>query len=948
MAMNSSSQRIKVLLLGSSLLTLLLLLYAALTENFSGDWRTHQKAYRKAIIERAKTEKAREAAERFEVRLRQIVMPDLGRMDRCVTCHTGIDNQLMTDAALPIRKHSGSFLEDHLVDKFGCTVCHDGQGRAVDMKGAHGDVKHWLARRLAGKTVYTTCGRCHYENDLYGAERDLYYAKEVTFQPIDQAELEWAVAGSGSIAKGKKLALDLGCLGCHKYHGRGGVLGPEITHVGDKTVHDFDFTHLHGEHTVSRWLFEHFKNPQAVSPGTLMPDLGLTDEQAHALKDYMLSLHRKTMPTLYTPIPPKRSGNTASGKQLYSMFCSACHGRNGQGSTVRDSLEDRAVDSPQELMVPSLNHPDTLSVASNEYLGYIIRNGRPNTTMIPWQRAQPGGGFGGGSAEGGGGLWHEEIERIVQAVRSWQPPHPDLSAVAASRGDARMGQSLYRSNCAACHGFSGQGDIGPSLRTPGFLGVASDEFLAHSIIDGRPNTAMPSWRELDSLQISDLIALFRSWYPSQSERGETLKLLKVRRNNANVSARIGRILYQANCTMCHGGEGEGDLGPSLSTQEFLTLAGNDYLFETISSGRPGTGMPAWSHLSNMDVASLIRFVRTWQTASSRRLPEERAQGDWDTGRRLFEGLCVSCHGNHAEGGVGPQLNNPVFLRIASNAMLREWIAYGKSGTPMRAFVKGGQGTAELSSRQIDDLVSYLRSLEWRERVASMKSPSGRPELGRLWFATVCASCHGAKGEGASGPSLANRQFLNAASDGFLMATMARGRDGTEMRPLKKSAQSIVSLSSDQINDVVATLRLWEMASPDSGIPHNFVIPWDLGYGRETYVANCSGCHGVHGKAEKEEARLSAWAPELNNEGFLSGATDGFLQATIVKGRMGTAMRPFGTGLQGLADLSSKDIDDVVAYIRQWSTRTGSPMTLPAQESLVAARPANPEKAATAR
>ena len=76
-----------------------------------------------------------------------------------------------------------------------------------------------------------------------------------------------------------------------------------------------------------------------------------------------------------------------------------------------------------------------------------------------------------------------------------------------------------------------------------------------------------------------------------------------------------------------------------------------------------------------------------------------------------------------------------------------------------------------------------------------------------------------------------------------------------------------------------------------------------------------------------------WAPELNNEGFLASATDGFLQATIIRGRRGTAMRPFGRGGHGVADLTDDDIDDIVAYMRHWSTQVPSPMTLPAERSI---------------
>jgi cytochrome c oxidase cbb3-type subunit 3 len=294
-------------------------------------------------------------------------------------------------------------------------------------------------------------------------------------------------------------------------------------------------------------------------------------------------------------------------------------------------------------------------------------------------------------------------------------------------------------------------------------------------------------------------------------------------------------------------------------------------------------------------------------------------------------MCSSCHGTDAEGGVGPQLNNPLFLKITTDMMLYQWIGNGKTGTQMRSFLRGRQGMVELNTSQIKDIVSYIRSLERRPRISVMRSPNGRPELGQLWYAMMCTSCHGERGEGASGPSLANPGLLRSASDGYLMATMAMGRDGTEMRPVKKSPQSILSLSSDQVNDLVAYIRSWEWGAPSAGIPHNFVIPWDLRHGKELYVSDCSGCHGLHGKAElADEPDLSAWAPALNNEGFLAAATDGFIQATIVRGRMATAMQAFSQGSQGLVDLSEEDIDDIVAYIRRWSRETVSPMTIPAE------------------
>ncbi len=347
-------RRLKLLLLTASLVTLVFLFLAAFEENLTGQWRSHQAAYRDALIGRAQTAEARQAAGKMEIAHQQLFLPQLERIDRCVTCHVGIDDPNQTAAEQPLRAHSGNIFKHHPVDKFGCTVCHDGQGSATDEAAAHGEVAHWPAPLLRGAATYTSCGRCHYENDLYGAEDDLY-ARGGPHTALDQRELTASVEGAGAIARGKRLVLESGCLGCHTFRGRGGGIGPDITYVGDKTKHDLSFEHVEGEHTVAQWLYEHFKQPEKVSPGSLMPDLRLADDEADALTQYMLSLHRKSMPARYTPVPPRRSGLPATGAQLYAMFCSSCHGPDGQGSTVREASTAHAIDAPPQLMVPSLN-----------------------------------------------------------------------------------------------------------------------------------------------------------------------------------------------------------------------------------------------------------------------------------------------------------------------------------------------------------------------------------------------------------------------------------------------------------------------------------------------------------------------------------------------------------------------------------------------------------------
>jgi len=318
-----SISRLKLLLLISSLVTLVFLLLAAFQENLTGQWRTHQQAYRQVLIDRAKTPQAQQSAQAMDIGFKQLFLPRLDRIDRCVTCHISIDDPTQVQAKQPLRAHSGAILTHHPVDKFGCTVCHDGQGRAIEKDAAHGEVEHWSSPLLRGDRVYTSCGRCHYENDLYLPAKP--------HMPIDQQELAASVPSAQVVHRGKQLVISLGCLGCHRYQGRGGTPGPDITYIGDKTAHDFDFKDFQGEHTASAWVLELLKNPDAVSPGTPMPDFNLSNQQAHDLTMYLLSLQRKNLPATYTPLPSRLSGKPAAGAQLYTMFCSACHGQEGQG-----------------------------------------------------------------------------------------------------------------------------------------------------------------------------------------------------------------------------------------------------------------------------------------------------------------------------------------------------------------------------------------------------------------------------------------------------------------------------------------------------------------------------------------------------------------------------------------------------------------------------------------
>ncbi len=897
-------RRVKWWLLVSSLATLALMIIAALQENVYPQWRLTRTEYAEILQQKATDDRGRMIADQFEIGLDQNVLPELQRVDRCITCHAGVDDPRMADQDEdgPFRTHSGDFLANHPPQKYGCTICHQGQGRATMLPDAHGEVPFWPAPLLRGSMAYTSCGRCHFENDLYGGQSDLYGPGFRTKQ-VTRGELTSHVAGADAIARGKQLVITHGCLGCHKYRDRGGVLGPDITYLGDKTVHDFDFTHVTGEHSMLNWLTSHFKSPSAVVPDTLMPDLGLTDDEARDLAIYMLSLRQKLGASAYTPIPRPVDPTPADGYTLYSMYCSSCHGSDGIGAVARmagdsQSPDLEAIDRPRELLTPSLRNGDTLAVASDDYLRYIIQHGRSGTGMSDWG--------------GDGGLSSEEVDRLVAAIRDWQPKGPPTESIAARRGNPAKGRDMYRVRCTGCHGGQGEGGIGVSLRAPSFLAIASDEFLRDAILDGRPNTAMPSWKELTADQTSDLIAFIRSWQPVPPSVSTVVARLTETPIPSRQSFDAGRILYRVNCGNCHGPSGAGALGPSLRTDEFLSLADDRYLATAILAGRPDTAMPAWRHLSEKNVVDLIHYLRGFNRGNRRRIPPYRAHGDWDRGQVLFEGICSGCHGRYAEGGTGPQLANPTFLETVSDAMLREWISFGRLGTPMQAFLRGRQGLVDLSESQIEDIVTWLRRQQGQPRVVTARPGMGIPALGAEIYAEHCSECHGARGEGIVGSALSNPHFLRSANDGYLAATMILGREGTPMISLAGGQQGMVDLSAEDVANVVAWLRTWEFQPPPSETSPQSVSEADQRNGKVLYAGHCVGCHGNEGQ--------DGWAPELNNPEFLTAASNGFLRATIARGRSGTAMRPFGKGSGGLAPLSGEEIENLVGYIRSWANK----------------------------
>ena len=179
----------------------------------------------------------------------------------------------------------------------------------------------------------------------------------------------------------------------------------------------------------------------------------------------------------------------------------------------------------------------------------------------------------------------------------------------------------------------------------------------------------------------------------------------------------GKQLFNTSCMVCHQADAIGKTGfaPSLSNPEFLSIASDEFLMSTIRDGRPGTAMMPFSYLGRDKVKAIVAYLRSHSQLPSRAAEvdaQPEAHGDPRLGEQWFHNICATCHGvkgdGYMAGGTGTAIGNPGFLNKASDGFIRTTIKEGRSNTRMLGF-QGASGLANLTDREIDDIIVYLRS-----------------------------------------------------------------------------------------------------------------------------------------------------------------------------------------------------------------------------------------------
>ena len=580
-------------------------------DQFFHRWERYQTAYFDQARTLSKNEQERGAWDARRPRIEQFIVTQFGddHVDRCGTCHIAADDPRFEKYAEPLKTHpysaalgdiqrNGRWERRHKFADFGCTVCHDGQGRGLETYYSHGQDPFWtepllgyvtqaswrktITPKLLGKEyMEANCAQCHTEEDF---------------------------AGTAHVNRGRKLFYAMNCYGCHRIEGLSeGTLGPDLSEAGKKYRVDY--------------LWQHILDPRVISATSFMPKFNLGDEDIRSLVIFLksrrginfaeTSLQRYRMQEIKLnvtpPGQPAIQGATegARGKQLIeARACTACHKLGTADGGIAPDLSYEGLIKDEDWIAAHFRNP---------------RSRVPDSIMPAFRFPET------------------DFDALTSYLASLKTPPAAMTPA-----------ETFKALCARCHGENGDGNgkvawyIDPAprdLTKVGFMNSKPRERFLHSIREGVPGTSMPAWgRALQEDQSAAVLAyVFKAFV---KEPARPLKPHRVPEKNpvamSPTSVTAGNQIFLERCSGCHGRKADGkgpnslDISPrprNLRNSFFVNSVADQRLFDSILYGVQGTAMPAWIDygLSQTDVGNLINFIRSMnqkivgQVASLRRV-----------------------------------------------------------------------------------------------------------------------------------------------------------------------------------------------------------------------------------------------------------------------------------------------------------------------------------------
>lgn len=206
------------------------------------------------------------------------------------------------------------------------------------------------------------------------------------------------------------------------------------------------------------------------------------------------------------------------------------------------------------------------------------------------------------------------------------------------------------------------------------------------------------------------------------------------------------------------------------------------------------------------VSSLLVLanIAAFQASASNTIPPPRKLTAEQSARAAsnYQKYCALCHGENREGHANdhaPSLRSKSLMEMGvPHAILRP-MSYGREGTAMGGYLDEVGGPLTLDETW--DLTYWLFWQAGYDRLRMTTNPvHGDVKRGEQVYMKECTACHGVKGEGITGPALANQSALAHNSDEFIRHAIRKGRQDTPMPAFEDK------LASEDIDNVTAFLR----------------------------------------------------------------------------------------------------------------------------------------------
>ena len=494
------------------------------------------------------------------------------RVDRCTTCHIAIDDPRFKGGNQPLATHPE--IPGHKFETYGCTVCHDGQGRAVTAHAAHEGGEDWPWPMVQKDMIQANCVQCHVEPGWEHA-------------PL--------------VNEGRRLFFERACYTCHTIAGLSfGSIGPELTEVGRRRRPDY--------------ILGKIEDPRATNPTSTMPKQELTVEQRRALATFLKAQQGSRISR--APLQQFVSAQAARPEWLEVATIT--------GPETARAMTAQTIQKRGETLLPlagclschklgdkdGLVGPDLDYASAQRDHGWLLAHFKDPRSVVPGSIMPPYP------------LPTEAFVALTEHLATRPlPKFPDDP------------EGEYQALCARCHGVKGAADgiiaryLDPrprELSKAAFIKSKSRERLIDSVMNGVPGTSMAPWgRVLGPERSARLV----DYVIETVAKGGTAKVATNRKVPATnpvpfsaESAARGEAIFLDRCWGCHGKKADGhgpnavDIWPrprNLRNKPFVMAASYARLHEGIKYGVQGSAMPAAGFDFNLDdkmIGDVINYI----------------------------------------------------------------------------------------------------------------------------------------------------------------------------------------------------------------------------------------------------------------------------------------------------------------------------------------------------